>query len=154
LIGLDDRRLTQDCPNRIRQDIRAAPWCRARFPYSCGSRHLIEERGKGWPCLANLRCMHESDSSRHYGRHWRHAEANANSVSECTDVHENAAHFCIELTELLRRPFVNFLPKVRDEAAEFPDSCVTAFPTWHSHMPTKQTNVERTCASSPQLHLH
>ena len=55
--------------------------------------------------------MHESDSSRHYGRH---AEANANSVSECTDVHENAAHFCIELAELLRRPFVNFLPKVRD----------------------------------------
>ena len=105
--------------------------------------------------LANLRCMHESDSSRHYGRHWHHAEDNANSVYEWTDVHENATHPCIELAELFRWPLVNFLLKVRDEAAEFPDSVVTAFPTWHDHMSTKQTKVvEHTCASSPQLHLH
>jgi hypothetical protein len=73
--------------------------------------------------------MHESDSSRHYGRHWHHAEANANSVSECIKVHGNVAHLCIELAELFRCPFVNFLLKVRDEAAEFPDSSVAAFPT-------------------------
>jgi hypothetical protein len=66
--------------------------------------------------------MHESDSSRHYGRHWHHAEANANSVSKYTDVHENAAHPCIELAELFRRFLVNFLFKIRDEAAEFLDS--------------------------------
>ena len=102
MVGLDDRRLTQDCPNQILQDIRAAPWCRAQAPYSCGSWHLIGERGKGQPCSTNLRCMHESDSSRHYERHWHHAEANANSVSECTDVHKNAAHLCIELAELFR----------------------------------------------------
>jgi hypothetical protein len=46
--------------------------------------------------------MHESDSSRHYGRHWHHAEAMAKSVSECTDVHENAAYLGIELAELFR----------------------------------------------------
>ena len=44
--------------------------------------------------------MHESDSGRHYGRRWHRAEANAASVSERTDVHENAAHLCIELAEL------------------------------------------------------
>jgi len=152
LVGLNDRRLTQDCPNQIPQGIKAAPWCHARVPYSCGNWHLIEERDEGRPCSTNLRCMHESDSSRHYGRHWHHAEANANSVSEYINVHENVAHLCIKLIELFRCPFVNFLLKVRDEAAEFPDSCVTAFPTWHSQMSTKQTNVEHTCASSPQLH--
>jgi hypothetical protein len=61
--------------------------------------------------------MHESDSSRHYGHHWHHAEANANSVSECNNVHENVAHLCIKLAELFRCPIVNFLLKVRDEAA-------------------------------------
>jgi len=143
LVGLDDRRLTQDCPNQILQDIRAAPWCRARFPYSCGSWYLIEERGKGWPCSTNLRCMHVSDSSHHYGRHWHHVEANANSVSECNNVHENVAHLCIKFAELFRCPFVNFLLKVRDEAAEFPDSCVAAFPTLARSYVNK-TNKHRT----------
>jgi len=81
--------------------------------------------------------MHESDSSRHCGRRWHRAEANAASVSERTDVHKNAAHLCIELAELFGWPFVNFFLKVGDEAAEFPDSYVTAFPTWHSCMSAK-----------------
>jgi hypothetical protein len=77
-------------------------WCREQFLYSCGSWHLIEERGEGRPCSTNLRCMHESDSNRHYGRHWHHVEANDNSVSEYTHLHENVTHLCIKLAELLR----------------------------------------------------
>jgi hypothetical protein len=73
--------------------------------------------------------MRESDSSHHYGRHWPHAEANADSVSEYTNIHDNVTHLCIKLAELFRRPFVNFLLEVRDEAAEFPDSRMAAFPT-------------------------
>jgi hypothetical protein len=100
LVGPKDRRLTQDCPSQILQGIRGALLCRARFPYSCGSWHLVEERGKGRPCSTNLQCKHESDSNRHYGRHWHHAEADANSVSECNYVHEDVAHLRIELAEI------------------------------------------------------
>jgi hypothetical protein len=47
--------------------------------------------------------------------------------------------------ELAPAPFGNFHSTfsrpVRISAAEFPDSCAAAFPTWQSHMSTKQTNV-------------
>ncbi len=74
--------------------------------------------------------MHESDSGHHSGRRWRHAEANVDSVSEYTNDQDNATHLCIKIIELFRRPVVNFLFEVGNEAAEFSDGCVAAFPTW------------------------